>query len=197
MEVSAVTTRLPFCRRAGRIAMAVVLPVLLSFWIGAEPAFGIDLRDWAQNVRRHRDWTSVEFRNPITGMYIASRAATEDLARQATLTLTASPLEGCRADAVVVIQRGSLNPSDVEELTQVSIDLDDLYFSQLDARIVLPRGDQFAFIEILGPYDTARLAHHRRMTVSLGSLRIARFSLKGFSRAWREVRRICWGFVPR
>ena len=114
------------------------------------------MQDWARNVRRYENWTSVEFRDTYTGMFIASRAGTEDSARHATLTLTASPLDRCVASAVVVIELPSPNPAD-EELAQIGIGIDDLKLSRIDARIVMPKDDQFEFIEILGPYDTGRL----------------------------------------
>lgn len=197
--VSLVTAGVRYChrgtRRAGRLVMAAGLLLLASAWIVAEPAFGIDLRDWGRNMRRHKDWTSVEFRHPFTGMFIASRAGTEDLARYATLTLTASPLENCTANTVVVIKRRTPNPVDVERISRVGIDIDGLNFAETDARIVMPKGDQFEFIEILGPFATARLNEGRTMTISLGQGQIARFSLKGFTSAWTEARRTCRKFV--
>ncbi len=179
---------------AGRIGTAIGPLILLGFWM-AEPAFGVDLQDWGRIVGRHENWTTVEFRNPSTGRFIASRAGTEDLMRHATLTLTASPSEGCVASAVVVIELESPNQTDVEDLNQVRIGIDDLPPSKTGARIVMPRGDHFEFIEILGPYDTARLNDRRMMTISLWHFQIARFSLKGFADAWGEARRLCQGSV--
>ena len=193
------TAAVPFCRRqacrAGRIVIAIGPLILLSFWIVAEPAFGTDLQDWGRNMRRHQDWTNVEFRHPFTGMFIASRAGTDDLPRHATLTLTASPLDGCVASVVVVIELPSPNPADEEESIQLGIDIDSLPFSEIDARIVMPKDDHFEFIEILGPYDTARLNDRRRMTIKLGQVQIAQFSLKGFASAWGEAQKKCQEFV--
>jgi hypothetical protein len=181
--------------RAGRLVMATGPVILLGFWIVAEPAFGVDLQDWGRNMRQHQDWTSVEFRNPFTGMFVASRAGTEDLKRHATLTLTASPLEGCVASTVVVIELASPNQADVEEINPVSIDIDDLRSPETGVKIVMPRGDRFEFIEIPGPYDTGRLKDRQLMAISLWHVQIARFSLKGFDSAWGEAQRVCQKFL--
>ena len=182
-------------RHVARILITIRPLIVLTFWLLAEPAFGIDLREWARNLHHHEDWTSVEFRDPFTGMFIASRAATEDLTRHATLTLTASPVEDCLARTVVVIELASPNPADVEKFSKVGIEIDDLRLLETDAKIVMPRDDHFVFIEIPGPYDTARLNDRLMMTISLGHVQIARFSLKGFASAWGEAQTLCQGFV--
>lgn len=167
----------------------------LSLLTMAHPAHGIDMQAWGRNLRHHQDWTSVEFRNPVTGIFIASRAGSEDPKRGATLTLTAAPMDGCAASVVLVIATASPNPRDAEEQVTMGFGLDDFKPAETDARIVLPRGDRFEFIEILGDFDPSTLENHRTASFSLGKILVARFSLKGFAEAWSEVQRVCQGFV--
>jgi hypothetical protein len=111
--------------------------------------------------------------------------------------LTASPIDACSAATVIVIQLGSANAREVNESGEIKITIDDLARWIVPVRIIMPRGDHFAFLQFPDGYDTASLAHHEAMTVNLQGYLIAQFSLKGFGGAWNEARSTCEGFEPR
>lgn len=168
----------------------------VTLLLALAPSFAIDLSSWGRQVHSYEDWTIVEFRDPLMGKYLFSRAGTEDHERSATLTLTASPIDACAAETVIVIQLGTANTRDVSASGEIEIAIDDLVRVIVPVSIIMPRGDQFAFLKFPENYDAASLAHRKAMNVTLQGNLLARFSLKGFGSSWAEAQSTCQGFAP-
>jgi hypothetical protein len=160
------------------------------------PVHGIDLSAWARHHRQYRDWTVVDFRDPLTGLFLAARAGTEDPGTHATLTITAGPADGCAPEAVVVIGEGGPAASNSEEIRFISAILDDQAPQRFRVLLVRQKGDQFLFMQVLEGLDPGRLQGHRKLGLALPGGAIARFSLAGFASAWKEAEGSCRAFLP-
>ncbi|MGZ8219036.1 hypothetical protein [Methylomagnum sp.] len=158
-------------------------------------AEAVDLGPWARHVLRHGEWTSLDFRHPATGLFLAARAGTEDPRTATTLTLTAAPTQGCAAEAVIVHKAGAPASRGRDEATTASLQLDGLPPRQLRARLVMPRGDVFVFAQLLDEPPLDALKNHGTLTVSLSEVGRASFSLDGFESAWTTAWEACQAFL--
>lgn len=164
---------------------------------GASNSNGIDLGPWARNPQQHGDWTSLDFRDPISGLFVAARAGTEDKRTDTTLTLTAAPAQSCKAETVIVKKTDTPVSKDTNKLIRLTFQVDGLPSQRLRARLVAERGDFFIFVQFLDeiPFDT--LKNHRTMVVNLPNARPAVFSLAGFESAWSVTQEVCQSFLAR
>jgi hypothetical protein len=167
----------------------------LILFLSAGLSCGIDFTPWARHMHQHQDWTSLDFRDPFTGLFLAARAGTEDKRSNATLTLTAMPARGCAADFVVVVKDDAPAVRDSEEFTGIAARIDDLKPQRLGARIVRQEGDPFIFVQILDEVRPDTLKDRQTMAVVLPNARVAIFSLRGFGPAWSIARATCQSFL--
>jgi hypothetical protein len=175
-------------------AMRRLLAALMLF-LGAERGDGVDLTPWARHMRHHRDWTSVDFRDPVSGLFLAARAGTEDEQRNATLTLTAAPAQGCVADFVIVLKTDTPASRDSDEFARIAVRIDALATQSLEARIVRQGGDSFIFVQILDEFRLDTLKDRKTMTVVMPDAQVANFSLEGFDSAWSTAQATCRSFA--
>jgi hypothetical protein len=178
------------CPPAWRWAAAIILVLM------AGTGEGIDLSHWARHMLRHDDWTSVDFRDPVFGMFLAARAGTDDPQTKATLAFTAAPKQECVPDVTIAINVGQPAFTGSEELARVAVQLDGTAPRYLKARIVSPQNDVFVFVELLDELDPNLLRSHRRMVVTTPDGERLTFSLKGFDRAWETAQAVCLSFMP-
>ena len=172
----------------------IILTLLLA--LAAAPAVAIDLGLFAQRLTEHERWTSLEFRDPVSGIFIASRAGTEDPRARATLTLTASPAEICLPDIVIVYERAEDSPIDIERADILEWQLDRRRAGTMPIRIVRQQGDRFEFVQFDAALDLNKLAGRRVLRFRNPPELRAEFSLRGFSEAWRAARSVCEDFLP-
>lgn len=171
---------------------AALLPPLLLNGGNGE---AVDLGSWARHTRQHGEWTSLDFRHPVTGQFIAARAGTEDPQTHTTLTLTAAPVQNCGAELVIVHQAGAPASRGTDEPTQVGFRLNGLSPSQFRARLVIPVGDSFVFAQLLDEPPLDALRNHGSLTVDLPAIGPASFSLDGFESAWNTAQETCQMFL--
>lgn len=172
----------------------IVCAALLA--LAARPAGAVDFGDWAQRMKQHEHWTSVEFRDPYSGKFLASRAGTEDRRVKATLTLTAHPADGCIPEVVIVFERGADGGGDTEKSDLLELQFDRLRPTKMPIRIVREQGDPFEFVQFAAPLDPKSLAGHRVLRLRAPPELRAEFSLRGFTAAWRTARSVCEDFSP-
>jgi hypothetical protein len=162
----------------------------------AMPASATDLGAWAQRMTPHERWTSVEFRDPYSGEFLVSRAGTEDAKARATLTLTASPMDACLPDVVIVFERDAPAVGDLERSDAIDLQIDRRPPTRTPVRIVTQQSDRFEFVQFESPFDTRRLAGHRVLRVRRPQELRAEFSLHGFAGAWQSALARCRNFLP-
>ena len=150
---------------------------------------------WARHQQAHRDWTSLDFRSPTTGLFVAARAGTEDQSTRTTLTLTMAPVQGCAADAVLVRETDAPVSTARDDLIHVTIQVDDSPLQRLPARLLMEPGDFFIFVQFLSGLPFDRLKNHQVLAVSLPNGQSARFSLAGFDDAWTAAEAVCKSFL--
>jgi hypothetical protein len=167
----------------------------LVLFLCAESGAGVDLSLWARHMRQHRDWTSVDFRDPVSGLFLAARAGTEDARSNATLTLTAAPAQGCAADFVIVFKTDAPASRDSEDFARITARIDALAPRRLGARIERQGGDPFIFVQILNEVRPDMLKDHRTMAVAIPGAQAATFSLEGFDSAWNTAQATCRAFA--
>lgn len=173
------------------LRLLAVLALLLRMEIGR----GVDFTPWARHLEHHRAWTSLDFRNPRTGMFFAARAGTEDVQSQATLTLTAMPAGQCQPDLVIVLNTGEPAPRNSEEPGMISVRWDNARLQHIRVLMVRQGGDSFVFARILGELSLDLLRRHKLMQVTLPGRESATFSLEGFDAAWSRALAICRSFL--
>lgn len=168
--------------------------LLLLLWAGTDPV-AIDLGRWARHLKHHGDWTSLDFRHPETGLFLAARAGTEDPQAGATLTLTMAPAVDCVVDTVLVFKDRVPARVDAEEAIQVALAADGAPPRVARARLVRVAGDVFFFVQLAGGLPVA--GNRARLTVTLPDGRQAQFSLRGFEEARQAAFATCQSFLPR
>ncbi len=171
------------------------LPVLYILALSAVPAYGIDFGHWARHQQEHRDWTSLDFRDPDTGLFLAARAGTEDKHTHTTLTLTMAPTHGCTVDAVLVRKTDAPISVASDRFVDVTFQVDDLAPQRLSARLVTEPGDLFIFVQLLDRFPFNELKNHQVLAVILPNGHNARFSLAGFEDAWADAEEVCKSFL--
>jgi hypothetical protein len=181
-----------------RFASILRLPGLLAalvLAIGAGSSEGADLSLWARHQTQHRDWVSVDFRDPLNGLFLAARAGTEDQRNDATLTFTAIPAQRCEAEVVIVLKTSEAALKSGEYDATIAIGIDALAPWSLEARIVRQRNDPFMFVQPLEAVRSDLLRGRAAMTVTLPDGRYAAFSLAGFDSAWDAAVATCLSFL--
>lgn len=170
--------------------------MFLSACVAGSTGHAVDFSSWAQRVRYHGHWLSVEFRDPVTGMFLVSRAGTADATGKVTLTLTANPATDCVPEVVVVLERGIPARRDRDHTESAHLQIDEQAPQDVRVRVVEQKGDRFRFFQILDHMDTRDLRGHHRVTFQIqGKLR-AEFPLDGFEEAWDEAWDACSRFLP-
>ena len=175
------------------IAHLLAMGVLIAL---SGPILAVDLGDWAQRVQQHERWTAVDFRDPYSGQYLASRAGSEDPRARATLTLTAHPSESCLPDMVIVIERDATALSRVDQADTLEWRVDGGRARMMPVRRIREPGDRFEFLQFEQPFDLQDLARHRRLVIRVAPDARAEFSLRGFTGAWHAARSMCENFLP-
>ncbi|RYU62486.1 hypothetical protein EWI61_03120 [Methylolobus aquaticus] len=160
------------------------------------PIPAVDLGDWAQRVQQYERWTAVEFRDPYSGQYLASRAGSEDPRARATLTLTANPGEDCLPEVVIVIEHDAAILGRIDQADTLRWRVDGGATTAMPIRRIREPGDRFEFLRFERPFDLAGLAGHRRLLIRVAPDVRAEFSLRGFDGAWHAARSVCENFVP-
>ncbi len=171
----------------------LLVPILFTLSSGTSD--GVDMSQWARHQRVHRDWTSVDFRDPDTGLFLAARAGTEDKHAGVTLTLTSTPVQGCAPDTVLIRKTVSPVASNRDEIAQVTARFDSMPARQLSSRYVTQIGDWFVFVQLIDELPVAALRNYQVLAVTLPDGHPARFSLVGFDHAWAEAESVCRAFV--
>lgn len=171
----------------------LLVPILFTLSSGRSD--GVDMSQWARHQRVHLDWTSVDFRNPDTGLFLAARAGTEDKHADVTLTLTSTPVQGCLPDTVLIRKTVSPVVSSLDEITQVAARFDSMPAQQVSSRYVTKKGDWFVFVQLIDELPMAALKTYEVLTVTLPDGHPARFSLVGFEHAWAEAESMCRAFL--
>ncbi|MBM4201787.1 MAG: hypothetical protein FJ189_10945 [Gammaproteobacteria bacterium] len=177
------------------------VPLGLIAWIAVfslfpVPAAATDLGAWVQKMEPHERWHSVEFRDPYSGKFLVSRAGTEDTRARATLTLTASPLDACLPDVVIVFERDAPAVADLERSEEIQLQIDRRPPTRVPVRIVTQQRDRFEFVQFESLFDTRNLAGHRVLRVRKPPELRAEFSLRGFAGAWQTALSLCQNFLP-
>lgn len=183
---------MPRLAQSSPLRRAIAVP-LLALNIGMAGA--VDLGPWARHMLRHGEWTSLDFRHPVTGLFVAARAGIEDPRAAATLTLTAAPGQGCAAETVIVHKAGAPASREVDELRTVALQLDGPPSRRFRARLVQPRGDVFIFAQLLDELPLDELKNHGRLTADVPRAGRASFSLDGFASAWTTAQETCQAFL--
>jgi len=178
------------CPRAWRWAAALILSLV------AGTSESIDLGQWARHLVRHGDWTSLDFRDPFSGVFLAARAGTDDPRTKATLAFTAAPKQGCVPDVTIAIHVGRPAITGSEQLSRVAVQLDEGTPRYLKARIVIPQDDVFVFVEFLEKLSPNLLRNHQMMVVTIPDGERLEFSLRGFESAWKTAHATCLAFMP-
>lgn len=163
--------------------------------LNASNTHAVDLGPWARHLQQHEDWTSLDFRNPINGLFVVARAGTEDKRTDTTLTLTAAPAQDCKAETVIVEKTDAPVSRDTDKLVRVSFQVDGLAPERIPARLVAERGDFFVFVQLIDGIPFDLLKNHRAIAVKLPSGRRAVFSLAGFESAWSTAQEVCRSFL--
>jgi tRNA threonylcarbamoyladenosine modification (KEOPS) complex Cgi121 subunit len=182
------------CPRPWPVACRLVATILA---FAANPAVAVDFGAWARHVQRHGDWVSLDFRDPTSGLFLASRAAIEDAGADATLTLTAAPGHECRLDAVIVLKQDRPAARDQERPIVLRASSDGEIQRSLPARMVAARGDRFVFFELVEEFDLQQWSTRSVLKIELPGRHHARFSLSGSERAWEAARDTCQSFLDR
>jgi hypothetical protein len=159
------------------------------------PILAVDLGDWAQRIQQHERWTAVDFRDPYSGQYLASRAGSEDPRARATLTLTAIPSEGCLPDVVIVIEHDAATLNRLDQADTLEWRVDSGPRRAMPVRRISEPGDRFEFLQFERPFDLEGLGRHRRLVIRVAPDVRAEFSLRGFKSAWHAARSMCENFV--
>lgn len=170
-----------------------IAALLLALNVGMAGA--VDLGPWARHLRQHGAWTSLDFRHPVTGLFLAARAGIEDPRTAATLTLTAAPGQDCAAEAVIVHKISAPVGRGVDELRTVALQLDGSPPRQFQARLVQPRGDVFIFTQLPDELPLDELKNHSKLTVDVPGAGRTSFSLAGFASAWAAAQETCQAFL--
>lgn len=172
--------------------------VALYAAIVATGAYAVDLESGVRNVRRYQQWTSMEFRNPKYGFFLGARASTDDMRKDATLNITATPeKERGRCSEVIEVLFKLQEPAEKDNNTDglIEVQLDNREPKLLPSRMVVSKGDQFVFVRILRDLPASEFRGHRSILTNARGLGVAEFSLRGFSDAWKTARDTCMGFI--
>jgi hypothetical protein len=170
--------------------------MFLSACVTGSAGHAVDFSSWAQRVRHHGHWLSIEFRNPVTGMFLVSRAGTVDAGGKTTLTLTANPAADCSPEVVIVLERETPARRDRDRTERARLQLDEQAPRHVRVRVVEQKGDRFRFFQVLDRMGPMDLRGHRTVTFQIqGALR-AEFPLDGFEEAWDAAWEVCSRFLP-
>ncbi len=171
------------------------LLALLVVLVAAPSTDGTDLSPWGRHERHHGDWITVEFRDPLSGLFLAARAGTEDPPNKATLTFTMAPARDCVADLAIIVKTDAPASEDSENSAAIAARIDDSEPRRYEALIVRQRNDPFMFVQLLDEPRPDRLTRHKTLTVALPDGRWIGFSLKGFDSAWQAIDKLCRSFM--
>lgn len=155
---------------------------------------GMNLEQGLRNLRHHQSWLSAKFVVPMTGMVIASRAATEDKKTQTTFAFTFFPDDGCVETLQVVKDIGVQLQEDNSREGLLELSIADLAPLFLEGRISGEQGDHFVFFETKSSNIIPRLSNVNSIFINLRGVGLAEFPLSGFGDAWQEAKNTCLSF---
>lgn len=170
--------------------------MFLSACVAGSTGHAVDFSSWAQRVQHHGHWLSVEFRDPVTGMFVVSRAGTADATGKATLTLTANPATDCSPEVVIVLERETPARRDRDHTERAHLQIDEQAPRNVRVRVVEQKGDRFRFFQILDRMGAMDLRGHHTVTFRIQGVLRAEFPLDGFEEAWDEAWEVCSRFLP-
>lgn len=184
------------CTKCLGFSILYFLILVLIFPITS--SHSVDLTAGIRNIRRHQKWMSMELRHPMTGLFLAARASTEDKNQDATLNLTLVP-EGsqCRETIEVLLKIEAPAQEGGHRDGLMEFVLDNREPQLLPTKIELAKGDRFVFMQVAGKFRASSFARHRTMLANARGWGLAEFSLLGFSDAWKEAQAKCSAFLPR
>jgi hypothetical protein len=170
----------------------ILILILISI---SESVFGVDLEQGFRNLTRHQAWMSVEVTVPLTGMFIASRAATEDKRKNATLAFTMSPKNGrCQESMEVIFDVESELSEDLNREGLIEVQVDSCRPLHLPGKIAASTGDHFVFFQLENPTLVKEVSNGKELLINVRGLGFANFSLAGFGKAWKNINNTCKGF---
>lgn len=158
----------------------------------------VDLETGMRNVRRVGDWVSLEFRDPLVGRFLASRASTEYKRREATLNVTFVPAPGsCQENVEILLKLNLASDEDSNRDVPLEVQFDELPPRVLSAKLTTVQGDRFIFFQVSKGLATSELLKHRSLVVVPRGWGLLEFSLRGFERASRNARALCSAFISK
>ncbi|MBS4051958.1 MAG: hypothetical protein KGZ69_12230 [Methylomonas sp.] len=169
--------------------------ILIILLVVSESSFGVDIEQGIRNLTRYQAWMSIEVRVPSTGMFIASRAVTEDKRKNATLAFTMSPNNGhCQESMEVIFDVGSVLSENQNKEGLIEIQVDSSSPLHLSGKIAASAGDHYLFFEVESQNLVKELFKGKELLINVRGIGLANFSLAGFSKAWKNANNTCKGF---
>lgn len=182
-------------KEIGRVIEKGQKILIILLLIISKSSFGVDIEQGLRNLTRHQAWMSIEVRVPSTGMFIASRAVTEDKRKNATLAFTMSPNNGhCQEIMEVIFDVGSALSENQNREGLIEIQVDSSSPLQLSGKIAASAGDHFLFFQVERPNLVKELFKGKELLINVRGIGLADFSLAGFSKAWKNANNTCKGF---
>jgi hypothetical protein len=174
-----------------------VWSLLISFFIFVPTlSYAIDIENGIRNIRRHQKWMSLELRHSLTGLFLASRAATEDKNKDATLNITLIREENrCRETIEVLFKLESPAEKEVWHDGLMEFALDNQRTQLLPTKVAMTKGDYFVFMQVAGGFQASTFKGHKTILVNARGWGLAEFSLLGFPDAWKTTQEKCSAFV--
>lgn len=174
-----------------KIRQIIIFSLIIS-----ESAFGENFEQGLRNLTRHQAWMYVEIKVPLTGLFIASRAATEDKKKNATLAFSFSPQQNrhCQESMEIIFDVGSEQLENRNSEGLVELQVDSRPPLHLPGKIAASAGDHFVFFQIEQPNFVNELSKGKDLLINVRGIGLANFSLAGFTKTWKSAYNTCGRF---
>jgi hypothetical protein len=153
----------------------------------------LDLTQAIRNVKRYQAWTALDFENPSTGKYLASRAATEDVENGVTLSINSVinvNTKQCEESMEAIFKMKDIFYKRIEKESVIEIDIDGNSLS-LPGKTFAVTGEQFLFFSFNKPFPTNYFLRGKTVLMNVKGIGLANFSLYGFGKAYLDAQNRC------
>jgi hypothetical protein len=156
----------------------IVSGFLIILFATSYMAIALDLTQAIRNVRRYQAWTALDIQNPSTGNYLLSRATTEDIQNETTLTINSGinvNTKQCDDSMEVIFKSKDILRESIDKDSIIEIKTD-RNSTLLPGKIVASAGEQFIFFSFNKPIPTNHFSRGKTVLMTVIGIRSASFS---------------------
>ena len=173
----------------------VIYGLVFSALTYSQNIFAVDVEDNVKNFIKSKDWVSFAITDDAMGRVVATRAATEDVRKNTTLTLTYPTVKSCGLMPVDLIIKLDAPVANAEHKNIFgSFQIDDHQPIEVKAILQNEEDSQFLFISAEVKDFENRIKNSKSLIANFKGYGVMEFSLLGATQATTNAKNTCKNF---